>query len=96
MYGSRLRPLAALQRGEAVVQIGGRDWNVLAQAQGVVVIDPGVVTRFGAGVLEAFEAWPRILVVGEAFGAMIASGISAVQRVLALAAIEADQGAVRA
>ena len=81
----------SLKRDEAVIEVGGRDRDVVAKTHRVVLIDPGVVARLGAGVLEPLEARARILVEGEAFGAVIAGGVRPVQRTLALAAIEADQ-----
>src|SRR5262249_47138814 len=88
--------LSVLERNEAVVQVRGRDRNVLPQARRVVVIDPTVVARLGAGVLEAVEARARIPVVREAFGAVIAGRLRAVERGLAPATVEADERAVRA
>src|SRR5262249_30353823 len=88
--------LSVLERDEAVVQVRGRDRNVLPQARRVVVIDPTVVARLGAGVLEAVEARARISVVREASGAVIAGRLRAVERGLAPATVEADQRAVRA
>ena len=54
--------LAVLQRHEAVIEIGGRDRDVLAKSDRVVLVDPGVVARLGASVFEAFEARSGILV----------------------------------
>src|ERR1035438_1729674 len=88
--------LAVLQRHESVVEVGGGNRNVLAQAQRVVLVDPGVVARLRAGVFEALEARARIPVIGETFLAVITSRIRPVERALALAAVETDQRAVRA
>src|SRR6185295_179731 len=56
--------------------------------------DPGVIAAFGAG-LFAFEAGAGIAVERPAFRTMIAGGRRTVERALALAAVEADQAAVR-
>src|SRR5665647_3233125 len=88
--------LAVLEGDETVIEIGGGDRDVLAKADRVVVVDPGVVTRLRAGVLETLETGSRIFVESKAFGAVIAGGIRPVQRVLAFAAVETDQRPVRA
>src|SRR5262245_4696326 len=51
--------LPVLERGEAVIEIGGRDRDVLAEPHRVVVVHPGVVARLGAPVLEALEGRAR-------------------------------------
>ncbi len=86
--------LAVLQRDEAVVEVGGRHRDVLAQPEGVVLIDPGVVARLGAGLL-AIEARARIAVEDKALRAMIAGRVGPVERTLALAPVEAHEAAVR-
>src|SRR5215813_6707075 len=88
--------LPVLEADEPVLEVGGRDRNVLAEPRRIVVVDPGVVARLGAGVLKNFEARPRILVVREALGAVIPGRVWPVERALALAPVEADQSAVRA
>src|SRR5438128_1311147 len=88
--------LPILEGDEAVVEVGCGDRNVFAEADRVVVIDPGVVARLGARTLEPFEAGARIFEVGEALRAVVAGRARAIQRVLAFAAVEADQAAVRA
>src|SRR4051812_11207151 len=88
--------LPVLEGDETVIEVGGGDRDVFAEADRVVVIDPGVIARLGARALEPFEAGTRIFEVGEALRAVIAVCIRPVQRVLAFAAIEADQAAVRA
>src|SRR2546425_4102106 len=84
------------ERREAVLEVGGRDRNVLAQAHRVVLIYPGVIARLSAVALEALEPRPRISVEREAFRAMVAGRVRSVERPLALAAVEADQAAVPA
>src|SRR5215510_8783266 len=81
--------LPVLEGGEAVVQVGGRDGNVLAQAHRVVLIDPAVVAGLAAGALEALEARARVLVVRESFGAVVARRLRSAEGRLALAAVEA-------
>jgi hypothetical protein len=53
--------LAILQRHETVIEVGGRNRNVLAKPNRVVLIDPGVVARLDAPVLEAFNPGPGYL-----------------------------------
>src|SRR5262245_50724568 len=54
--------LPVLERGEAVVEVGRRDRNVLAKPHRVVLIHPRVVARLGASILEALEGRTWILV----------------------------------
>src|SRR5262245_15086006 len=68
-----------LERREAVLEVGRGDRNVLAQARRVVVVDPGVVARLGAGALEALEPRARVLVEREPFGTMVARRIRSVE-----------------
>jgi hypothetical protein len=56
-----------------------------------VLIDPGVVARFRAILLDAFEARTGIGMEAPTLGAVIAGGFRPVQRPLALAAVEAAQ-----
>ena len=84
--------LPSLQRDEAVVEIGGRDRDVLAEPERVVLVDPGVVARLGAVVSEAFKARAGIFVERPAFRAMIAGRGRSVERTFALAAVEAARG----
>src|SRR5207247_1127942 len=86
--------LPILERDKAVVEVGGGDRNVLAETQRVVLVDPGVITGLGAGLL-ALEARAGIAVEGKALGTVIAGRIGSVERAFALAAVEADQAAVR-
>src|SRR5262249_59430174 len=59
-------------------------------------VNPGVIARLGASVLEALEGRPRIFVGREAFGAVVARRSWPIERTLALAPVEADERAVRA
>src|SRR6516162_637434 len=86
--------LPILERGEAVIEVGRRDRDVLAKPHRVVVVHPGVVARLGAPVLEPLEGRARILVVREAFGAVVAGRSGPVERTLALVPVEADERAV--
>src|SRR5262245_58563947 len=86
--------LPVLERGETVIEVGGRDRNVFAKSHRVVVVHPGVVARLSASVLEALESRSRVLVVRETFGAVVAGGSGPIQRTLALAPVEADERAV--
>src|SRR5262249_46940836 len=86
--------LPVLERGEAVVEVRGRDRDVLAEPDRVVLVHPGIVARLGAPVLEALEGRARVLVVREAFGAVIAGGSRPIERTLALAPVEVDESAV--
>src|SRR5436305_1992844 len=70
--------------------------NGLSQPYRVVLVGPGIVARLGAGVLQTFEARPRILVKRESLGAVITGRIRPIERTLALAPVEADQSAIRA
>src|SRR5262249_19109908 len=83
------------ERDQPVHEIGRRHRHVLAEAERVVLIDPAVVARFGAVLADAFEAGPRILVQGPTLRAMIAGRLGAVERTLALAAVEAADMAAR-
>ena len=52
-------PLAVLQREDAVVEVARGHRHVLAEAEGIVLIDPRVVARLGAVLADAFEARTR-------------------------------------
>ena len=54
--------LAVLERDHAVVEVAGGDRHVVAEAQRVVLVDPGVIARLGAVIAEAFEARTGIFV----------------------------------
>src|SRR3954463_16014135 len=85
--------LAVLQGDEAVVQVRRRHRHVLAEPEGVVLVDPGVIARLGARLL-ALESRPRVAVERPAFGAVLAGGLGAVERRLALTPVEGHQAAV--
>ena len=48
--------LPVLERGETIIEVGGRDRNVLAKSHRIVLVHPGVIARLGGAVLEALEA----------------------------------------
>src|SRR5262245_8358774 len=87
--------LSVLERDHAVVEIAGCNRHVLAKSKRVVLIDPGVVARLSAVVADTPEAWSRELMEAPAFRAMVAGGLRAAERGLALAAIEASKLATR-
>src|SRR6266446_1878136 len=87
--------LAVLQRHEAVAEIGGGHRYVLAKSEGVVLVDPGVITRLGAVLTDTFEARAGILIDRPALRAMIAGGVRSIERAFALAAVEAAEVATR-
>src|SRR6202035_2513731 len=87
--------LAVLQRHEAVSEIGGRHWYVLAKPERVVLVDPGVIARLGAVLADAFEAGAGILIDRPAFRTMIAGGVRPVERAFALAAVKAAEVTAR-
>ncbi len=87
--------LAVLERHEAVAEVGGRHRDVLAEPERVVLVDPGVVARLRRCCRRALEARARIAVERPALGAVIAGRVRAVERALALAAIEAHEAAAR-
>src|SRR5262245_31294630 len=82
--------LAVLERDETVVQIRRRHRHVRAEAEGVVLIDPGIVARLGAVLTDSLKAGAGVLIEGPALRAMIASGRGPVERALALAPVEAS------
>src|SRR5262249_25864259 len=88
--------LSVLEADETVLQVGGRDRNVLSEPHRVVLVDPGIVARLGAGVLQTFEARPRVLVNRASLWTVIAVRVRPIERTLALAPVEADQSAIRA
>src|SRR5262245_7291857 len=87
---------SVLERGEPVIEVGGRDGDVLAKPHRVVVVHPGVIARLGGPVLEALKGRARIFVVSKAFGAVVAGRSETSERTLALASIEADESSTRA
>src|SRR5262245_26036041 len=82
------------ERDEAVIEVGGPDRDVVAQAHRVVVVHPGVVARVCGSVLEAREARARVLVVREPFRAVVASCGGSIERPLAFTPLETHQCAV--
>src|SRR6185295_7838138 len=62
---------AVLERDQAIIEVARRDWHVFAQAQGVVLIDPGVVARLGAVLTDTLESRAWILVERPALWTML-------------------------
>src|SRR4051812_23609221 len=88
--------LAVLVEGdEAVHQVGGRHRDVVAEPEGVVLVDPRVVARLGAVLADALEARAGILVERPAFGAMVAGRLRAVEGTFAEPAVEHAEVAAR-
>src|SRR5581483_939553 len=83
--------LAVRPRDQAVVQVPRRHRYVVAEAKRVVLIDPRVVARLGAVLADSLEPRTGILLERPAFRTMVAGRLRAVQRALALAAVEAFQ-----
>src|SRR5665213_1760414 len=54
--------LAVLEREQTVIEIAGRDRHVIAEAEGVVLVDPGIIARLGAVLADAGEAGAGILI----------------------------------
>src|SRR5262249_4760918 len=86
--------LPVLEGHEAVAEVRGRDRDVLAEPERVVLVDPGVVARLDAGGL-TLEARAGITIECPTLRAVVAGRVRAVERGLALAAIEAHETAVR-
>src|SRR5262249_21799110 len=86
--------LPILEGHEAIAQVRGRHRDVFAEAERVVLIDPGVIARLDAGGL-TLEARARVTVERPALRAVVAGGGRTVERAFALAAVEAHQAAIR-
>src|SRR6478752_1371657 len=87
--------LAVFQSHEAVIEVGRRDWNVLAEPNGIVLVDPGVVARLYAAVFEAFKARAGIFVELPALRTMIAGRRRSIERPFAETPVEAHKVAAR-
>src|SRR5580765_4414335 len=75
---------------ERIRHVAGCEGNILAEPEGIELIDPGLITglhrtRF----VHAFELRTGELVQGPAFRTMAPGGIRAVERTLAFLAVEA-------
>ena len=75
---------AVHERSEAVVLVSRRDRHVVAEPDRIMLIDPGVVARFGAVVADALKTGARIFVEGPSLLAVIARCSRSVQRTFAL------------
>src|SRR5580704_13446945 len=83
--------LAVGKGDQAVVEIAGRDRHVVAEAERVVLVDPGVIARLRRVIADAGKARPRIFVERPAFRALIAGCGRAVERPFAFAPVEAAE-----
>src|SRR5262245_30917541 len=63
---------AVLVRNQAVIEIAGRNRHVLAETEGIVLIDPGIVTRFRAVLADPLKSRTWISVERPTFLAIIA------------------------
>ena len=91
-YGTRATThLPFCRTSSAVGEVAGRDRNVLAGAERVVLVHPVVVVGVGGAPIRrvALEVRARHRVERPALRAVLAGGVRAVQRSLALAPIEA-------
>src|SRR5258707_4484199 len=80
--------LAVDQREDPAVEIAHGDGHVFAKAEGVELVDPGVIARLGtAGVLDVAHLWTRKRIEFPAFGTMDAGGGSGSVQDLAFAAV---------
>src|SRR5262249_29208930 len=66
-----------------------RHRNVLAEPEGVVLIDPRVIARLGAVGSDALETGAGILIERPAFGTVITGRLRSVERAFALPPVEA-------
>src|SRR3954454_15474923 len=83
--------VAVFHRNQAVVQIAGRHRHVVAETEGVMLVDPRVVASLRAIVADAFKAGTGILIERPALGAMVAGGFRTVERCLAFPPVEASE-----
>src|ERR1700722_16942708 len=87
---AQLDEFSVQENVERIRIVSGGDRHVLAQAERVVLIDPGVIARFGAagfGLADAFELRPRQAIERPALGAVLAGRGRAVED-FALAPVE--------
>src|SRR5262245_50888450 len=63
---------AVLEGNQTIIEIAGRHRHVLAETEGIVLIDPGIVTRFRAVLADPLKSRTWILVERPTFLAMIA------------------------
>jgi hypothetical protein len=54
--------LPVLEGKQAVVEIAGRDRDVVAETERVVLIDPGIVARLGAVLADALKSRSGVLI----------------------------------
>src|SRR5258706_2796202 len=79
--------LAVDQREDPAVEIAHGDGHVFAKAEGVELVDPGVIARLGtAGVLDVAHLWTRNRIEFPALGTIRAGGGTRSDQELALSA----------
>src|SRR5262249_3216295 len=90
-------PLAVDERHQRLVAVARGQRHVVPEAGRVLLVDPGVVARLGAAALgDILELRTRKRRKRPALGAQLAfSGLRAVERALALAAVERAEMAAR-
>src|SRR5207247_605348 len=87
--------LSILHCDQAIVLIARGHGDVFTQPECVVLVDPRVVTRFGAVRTDAFKSRSGILIERPTLRTMISCRLRPIQRTFALASIEASQMAAR-
>src|SRR5882757_4349871 len=82
---------------QGIRAVGCGDGNILAQAEGVELIDPVVIVGVGASdsLVNAFEGWAGCAIQGPTFGALLACSGRTVERPFALAAVDACEMSAR-
>src|SRR5262249_34834342 len=87
---AHIDPIAVDQREQRLIGVAGRDRNVLAEPRRVELVDPGVIARLGrTGVCHVLQLRTRERIERPAFRAVLAGCGRAIERALALAAVEA-------
>src|SRR5882724_3945390 len=77
---------------EPLIGVPGADRHVPAQAEGVELIDPGVVARLGAArIRHVRKLWPRVRIERPALGTVLSRRLGSVEGPLALAPVEARE-----
>src|SRR5437762_5125471 len=84
--------LAIDEREQPFVEVAGRDGHVLPQPERVELVDPGVVARLDAALIEhALELRPGERIERPALRAVLARRRRAVERAFAFAPVEARE-----
>src|SRR5262249_36546512 len=87
--------LAVFQRNQAVVQISSGHRYVLAEAEGVMLVDPRIVTGLCAVLADPLKPGTWVLIKTPAFGTVIAGSLGTIQRAFAFSPVEAGQVSAR-